>query len=133
MHPVILQQLAAERVSYMIANAEDRHLAHQARLARRSRRSRQKTRPGPPSLHRGWARLRGRCIIRCHELRSPARFVRAGELSADLVGVGMLHVLEHGQCLLPGLPGLGQLAGGVAGVAKVGEGTRFEAAVAAFL
>lgn len=48
MHPVILQQLAAERVSYMIAKAEDWHLARQARLARRSRTSRQKTRPGPP-------------------------------------------------------------------------------------
>ena len=33
MHPVILQQLAAERVSYMIAKAEDWHLARQARLA----------------------------------------------------------------------------------------------------
>ena len=48
MHPVILQQLAAERVSYMIAKAEDWHLVRQARLARRSRTSRQKTRPGPP-------------------------------------------------------------------------------------
>jgi hypothetical protein len=48
MHPVILQQLAAERVSYMIAKAEDWHLAHQARLTRRSRTSRQKTRPGLP-------------------------------------------------------------------------------------
>jgi hypothetical protein len=48
MHPVILQQLAAERVSYMITKAEDWHLAHQARLARRSRASRQKPRPGLP-------------------------------------------------------------------------------------
>lgn len=34
----------------------------------------------------------------------------------------MLQVLEDGQRLLPGLPGLGQLAGSVAGVAEVGEG-----------
>jgi hypothetical protein len=48
MHPVILHQLAAERVSYMIAKAEDWRLARQARLARRSRTSRQETRPGLP-------------------------------------------------------------------------------------
>jgi len=48
MHPVILQQLAAERVGYMITKAEAWHLAHQARLARRSRASRQKPRPGLP-------------------------------------------------------------------------------------
>jgi hypothetical protein len=36
MHPLILQQLAADRVSYMIAKAERRHQAHHARVARRS-------------------------------------------------------------------------------------------------
>ena len=51
MHPLILQQLAADRVSYMIAQAEDWHLAHQARLARRSPTPRQKTRPGLPCTH----------------------------------------------------------------------------------
>ena len=51
MHPLILQQLAANRVSYMIAQAEDWHLAHQARLARRSPTPRQKTRPGLPCTH----------------------------------------------------------------------------------
>jgi hypothetical protein len=55
-----------------------------------------------------------------------------GELGADRVGVGMLQVLEDGQCLLPGLSGLGQLAGGVAGVAEVGEGARFLETVAGF-
>src|SRR5215470_870242 len=58
--------------------------------------------------------------------------VCAGELGADLAGVGVLDVLEDGQRLLPGLPGLGQLAGDVAGVAEVGEGIRFEVAVAGF-
>lgn len=53
MHPVILQQLAAERVSYMITKAEDWHLAHQARLARRSRASGQKPRPGLPRTQAG--------------------------------------------------------------------------------
>ena len=48
MHPVIRQQFAAERVSYMIAKAEDWHLAHRARHGRRSRASRQKARPGLP-------------------------------------------------------------------------------------
>ena len=51
MHPLILQQLAANRVSYMIAQAEDWHPAHQARLARRSPTPRQKTRPGLPCTH----------------------------------------------------------------------------------
>ncbi len=40
MHPLILQQLAAERVSYMIAQAENWHRAHQARVARWSQLSR---------------------------------------------------------------------------------------------
>jgi hypothetical protein len=48
MHPEIRQQLAAARVSDMIAQAERWHLAHQARLARRSRTSRPVTPPGPP-------------------------------------------------------------------------------------
>src|SRR5215469_3098855 len=54
----------------------------------------------------------------------------AGELGADLVGVGVLQVFEDGEGLLPGLPGLGRLAGGVAGVAEVGEGLCFVEAVA---
>ena len=58
--------------------------------------------------------------------------VCAGELGADLAGVGVLQVLEDGQRLLPGLPGLRQLAGSVAGVAEVGEGVRFVEAVAGF-
>jgi len=48
MHPVMRQQLAAERVSEMIAEAQQRHLARRARLARRSRSSGQVTRPAPP-------------------------------------------------------------------------------------
>ena len=54
------------------------------------------------------------------------------ELGADLVGVGMLQVVKDGERLLPGLPGLRQLARGVAGVAEVGEGVRFIEAVAGF-
>jgi hypothetical protein len=49
-----------------------------------------------------------------------------------LISVGMLNVLEDGQRLLPCLPGLGQLAGGMAGVPKVGEGHCFDPAVAEF-
>jgi hypothetical protein len=58
--------------------------------------------------------------------------VCAGELGADRAGVGELQVVEDGQRLLPGLPGLGQLPGGVAGVAEVSEGLRFIEAVAGF-
>src|SRR5215831_13278621 len=58
--------------------------------------------------------------------------VCAGELGADLGGVGVLQVVKDGQCLLPGLPGLGRLAGGMAGVAEVDEGIRFVVAVAGF-
>jgi hypothetical protein len=49
----------------------------------------------------------------------------AGDLGADLVGTGVLQLLQDGERLLPGLPGLSHLAGGVAGVAEVGEGVRF--------
>jgi hypothetical protein len=58
--------------------------------------------------------------------------VCAGELGPDLAGVGVLQILEDGQRLLPGLPGLRQFAGGLAGVGEVGEGFRFKAAVAGF-
>src|SRR6202042_1890955 len=58
--------------------------------------------------------------------------VCAGELGAYLVGIGMLQVLKDGQCLLPGLPGLGRLAGRVAGVAAGGEGVCYIEAVAGF-
>lgn len=36
MHPLLMQQLAADRISHMVAQAEDRRLARRARLARRS-------------------------------------------------------------------------------------------------
>jgi hypothetical protein len=48
--------------------------------------------------------------------------VEGSELGADLVGVGVVEVVEDGQGLLPGVAsGLG-VAGGVVGVAKAGEG-----------
>jgi hypothetical protein len=56
--------------------------------------------------------------------------VCAGELGADLVGVGVLQVLEDDEGQLPGVPSLCQLAGRLAGVAEVGEGVRFVRAVA---
>src|SRR3954452_12321631 len=42
----------------------------------------------------------------------------------------VVEVVADGECLLPGLPGLRELAGGVAGVAGVGEDFRFGVAVA---
>jgi hypothetical protein len=61
-----------------------------------------------------------------------ARFVRAVAFGADLAGLGMPDVLEDGQRLLPGLTGLGQVAGGVADIAEIGEDTCFKGAVADF-
>ena len=58
--------------------------------------------------------------------------VCAGELGADLIGVGVLQVLEDRHRLLPGLPGLRQFAGQVAGVADSGESAGFAEPVAAF-
>jgi hypothetical protein len=55
-----------------------------------------------------------------------------GELGADLTGVWVLDVFEDGERLLPGLASLRQLAGGVAGVAEVGEGGCFGEASAGF-
>jgi hypothetical protein len=53
--------------------------------------------------------------LRAAEGSWPGRLpgVCAGELGADLAGVGVLQVLEDGQRRLPGLPGLRQLAGSV--------------------
>jgi hypothetical protein len=59
--------------------------------------------------------------------------VCAGELGADLVGVGMLQAFEDGEPLLPGFPGLRQLADRAAGVANMGERDRHMEAVAGFL
>jgi hypothetical protein len=47
-------------------------------------------------------------------------------------GVRVVEVFEDGERLLPGHPGLGQLAGGLAVVAEVGEDVSFEGAVADF-
>ena len=44
-----------------------------------------------------------------------------GELGANLTGVGVVQVVEDGQRLPPGIPGLPRVAGGVVGVAEVGE------------
>jgi hypothetical protein len=44
----------------------------------------------------------------------------------------MLHILEDGKRLLPGLPGLRQLASGMARAAEVGENIGFIEAVAEF-
>jgi len=51
MHPVILQQLAAERIREMIAYADDARRARQARHGRRSRRSVHRTRTDLPRMH----------------------------------------------------------------------------------
>src|SRR5262249_47426013 len=54
----------------------------------------------------------------------------AGELGANLIGGGMLDVVIDGQCLLPGVSGLWQLASGVACVADVCKELRFIGAIA---
>ena len=51
MHPVILQQLAAERIREMIADADDARQARHARRARRSRTPAHMTRPDLPPMH----------------------------------------------------------------------------------
>ena len=48
MHPLILQQLAADRVNDMIATAADSRRAREARRARRARTSGRRTQPGLP-------------------------------------------------------------------------------------
>ena len=48
MHPLIMQQLAADRINDMIAKADNRRQARQARRARPSRPSRQRTRQSLP-------------------------------------------------------------------------------------
>src|SRR5262249_61204831 len=48
-----------------------------------------------------------------------------GEFGADLVGVGVVEVVEDGEGLLPGVVGGVVVAGGVVGVAEVGVGVGF--------
>ncbi len=48
MHPLILQQLAADRINDMLAKADNRRQARQARRTRPSRPSRQRTRHSLP-------------------------------------------------------------------------------------
>jgi hypothetical protein len=56
--------------------------------------------------------------------------VERGEFAADLVGVGVVDVVEDGQGLLPGLAGGVVVAGAVVGVAEVAEDGGFAVAVA---
>jgi hypothetical protein len=51
MHPVVLRQLAAERVREMIADADDVRRTRQARRGRRSRTPAHMTRPDLPRMH----------------------------------------------------------------------------------
>lgn len=44
----------------------------------------------------------------------------------------MLDVFEDGERLLPGLPRLREITGGITGVTEVGEGVRFNPAVTEF-
>ena len=46
---------------------------------------------------------------------------KAGELGADLAGVGMAEVVQNGERFLPGGAGLIRLTGGESGVAEVTE------------
>ena len=48
MHPLVLQQLATDRVNDMIAAAADSRRARQARRTRRARTSGRRTQPGLP-------------------------------------------------------------------------------------
>jgi len=48
MHPLILQQLATDRVNDMIATAADSRRAREARRTRRARTSGRRTQPGLP-------------------------------------------------------------------------------------
>ena len=59
-------------------------------------------------------------------------FFHAAEFGADLVGEGMLDVLEDGQRLLPCLAGLGQFASVMTSISNVDESVRFMPAVAEF-
>lgn len=56
--------------------------------------------------------------------------VCAGELGADLAGIGVVQAVEDGQRLPPGVAGMVRLAGGEARVTKVGEGRGFVILVA---
>jgi len=56
MHPVILQQFAAERIKEMIADADDTRRAHQARRPRRGP-STQLRRSGRPGIRRELERV----------------------------------------------------------------------------
>jgi hypothetical protein len=70
---------------------------------------------GAPVAQRGDQRTGAAVGVRIRRAGGSGRLpgVCAGELGADLAGVGVLQVLEDGQRRLPGLPGLRQLAGSV--------------------
>lgn len=51
--------------------------------------------------------------------------VHAGESGADFGGVGVMEIVEDGERLLPGLPGVQQLADGSTDIAEVGKGVGF--------
>jgi hypothetical protein len=59
--------------------------------------------------------------------------VEGGEFGADLLGVGVVEVVEDGQCVLPGGAGRVRVAGGLAGVAEAGEGSGFAVPLADLL
>src|SRR5882724_10017915 len=58
--------------------------------------------------------------------------VRCGELGANLAGVRVMQVVEDGQRLLPGIPGLTRVACGVVGVPEASEDLSLVGAVGWF-
>ena len=60
----------------------------------------------------------------------PLLEVHAGEFRADLGGVGVIQIVEDGECLLPGVSGAQRLADGAADIAQVGQGVGFPPPVA---
>src|SRR5258708_1358170 len=56
-------------------------------------------------------------------------YLPGDESGADVFGVGVVEVVEDGQCLLPGVAGSVGVVSGVGGVAEMGEGVGFLVAV----
>src|SRR5215813_3935414 len=73
---------------------------------------------------RPWPGSLARCLV------GMGGGVEGGEFGADLLGVGVVELVEDGQGLLPGVAGGLGVAGGVVGVAEVGEEFGFVVAVA---
>ena len=91
MHPLILQQLATDRINDMLAKADNRRQEHQARRSRPSRPSRQRTRHSLPRTQAEPPRASASTAIAAGPAPDRPGLLAGGDLGRELAIAERVH------------------------------------------